>query len=689
VDTDRNPRTGQAHDGVGSEYNLRAVIRNHIFHGGGVIDPIERPGGGPTPMFVDGDRVIVRVPLAEIGNPKLFKWNCEVFASTGDHGYLTDPRVFDPSGYTSDDDDPARVVIAPNALLQSGVASVTPVIRIFNSHGMPLSAEGHKVALFAYRDLVSTMSGTVRAVAGRAGTTKLTVMVDGIVSCNAMHVAVGSIEIVPSVLHLQWPDETVGKVSARVLDATGAPVELRDGQLSFSIDNTSVTTFSSDGVVEALLTGAGKVACLRAEYDGTPAASPCHVRVLANPAPLLPAREVRGRHVSFWYPPVVMSPPPMGCRFEEMLRQYDVVPTLDKLYLRTQELTGAVPVFGPPLHVKALCEDEQFTVCGAAGHDAVVLGFNPHKPTANSCVQVSESTIGLPHWGIMSHEIGHVFLDQFRVLRRILGDQRLTSSLAYGEGLATLCGIWARRAIAASADHDGVSAATVKAFEAPELYDSLPFWRRIYVDERLAPYLVAGGRYPEDCTPDVLDGMLMVLGEKYGWDIFPRFFSVFYPPDEPIDFIARDERQRATFFIAAMSAAAAADLRAQFAEWGLPCDDGLFRKLLPELTWRAAQREASPAIRITAPTSGLQVSRGRPVRVSLAVAPEAQADLVRLQVDGKDRAVWGKAPAEFDWITEKEQPGCYFLRAVAELKDGTQQRSVPVVVELIPSETGG
>jgi len=73
----------------------------------------------------------------------------------------------------------------------------------------------------------------------------------------------------------------------------------------------------------------------------------------------------------------------------------------------------------------------------------------------------------------------------------------------------------------------------------------------------------------------------------------------------------------------------------------------------------------------------------------VTVAPDAQVDTLHFQVNGKDCALRGKAPYEFDWNTEKEQPGCYFLRAVAELKDGTQQRSVPAVVELIPSETGG
>jgi hypothetical protein len=144
--------------------------------------------------------------------------------------------------------------------------------------------------------------------------------------------------------------------------------------------------------------------------------------------------------------------------------------------------------------------------------------------------------------------------------------------------------------ILADPDHYGLPDATITSFTDPAVYDSLPFHRRIFVDERLGAYLQGRAGYPDDCTPDVLDGMLMLLAEQYGWGIFPRFFSIFYPPDETIGFSPASETERATFFIAALSAAAAADLRTTFRAWKLPCHDALFAEWLPVLRWRAAQR---------------------------------------------------------------------------------------------------
>ena len=92
--------------------------------------------------------------------------------------------------------------------------------------------------------------------------------------------------------------------------------------------------------------------------------------------------------------------------------------------------------------------------------------------------------------------------------------------------------------------------------------------------------LVAGGSRQEAFS-----------AEAYGWEIFPRFFSIFWPPDELLGYDADNEQKRATFFIAAMSAAVGEDLRGPFRAWGLPCLDDTYEAILPELSRRAAQRD--------------------------------------------------------------------------------------------------
>jgi len=349
---------------------------------------------------------------------------------------------------------------------------------------------------------------------------------------------------------------------------------------------------SPDGTVRGLPAGAGKYAFVRGEFDGTPTTNHCNVRVLRYPVPLLPEREVRGRFISFWYPPVAMSPPPETCRFEQVVAEYYLVPTLDQVYLRMWKLTGMVPSAGWRLHLKALCEDDVFKLCGAADGD-VLLGFDPLKPS--SAVQLSGSPpgLGVPHWGVISHEMGHDFIGEFAALNRILCARGFASDAAFREGLASLCNMHARRGIWSRPDHYGLPPVVVSSFGNPRIYGSIPLECRQFVDQGLAPYLQKGARFPhpDQFTADVLDGMFIVLGDRYGWDIYRRFFSIFYPFDEPLDFVPTDETQRATFFVAAMSAAARTDLRLQFASWGFPCDNNLFQKLLPELTWRAAQRD--------------------------------------------------------------------------------------------------
>ena len=591
VDTDGIAATGQSHNGVGSEYNVRAVLRNHASHGGGFIDGIDGRSGGSVPMHVKEGRVTVRVTLGQIGNTARFRWSYGV-SGPGYSWDATDPGTFHLASTPILRNKPARVVIQSCLNLRDGRLAASPDIWLFDRSNAQAAKRRHDVSLFAYRrNLVAITQQEVSAIANAAGTLQVTALVDGVLSSNAARVMVGNVEIAPAVVHMEPGTRPAATVAIKVTDARGVPQPLEGRSVSFFSSDETVAKISERGTITAFPSGAGKLAWVWGEFDGTRTTNSCVVRVPRYPAPLAGECECRGRYVSFWYPPVSTRPIPQTCRFQELIDEYGLIVTLDQVYLQLEQLTGVLPFSGGRQCLAAVCEDDVFKLCGVSGNP-VALGFDPSVPT--SCVQLAD---GRPHWGVICHEIGHNFVGCFDALNAILCDSRLSSGSAYAEGLATLCNLRARHAIAANPRGTAIPSAVYDSFLDPQVYDSLPFQRRAFVEEALPRYLKQGARYPQDFTADVLDAILLVLAEEHGWDIYRRFFSVFFPPDEPIAFAPQSESERATFFIAAMSAAARKDLRSRFKTWGFPCDNDLLLKLAPYVSERAATRDAQPVRR--------------------------------------------------------------------------------------------
>jgi hypothetical protein len=516
--------------------------------------------------------------------PVAFNWNYSAFSWNSPGRSVDEAKTFTPASLLPPETEPVRVVIEPVFSLCDGVTSHAPTVWLFDRNGRRLAPSGHSVKLFAYHYPLTVSSQQVLARTGISGLAKVSAMADGVVSLNYAWVRVGRMDVLPPLIHLQDSRPTA-KVSFVVLDAMGTTLSLPASSMWFSIDPmTGVATVAADGTVEALPTGRGKTASIRGITDAAHSTNWTTVRVLNYPVSLLPEQEAAGQRVSFWYAPVP-SPPP-GARFEAMLQDYKVPQTLDQVYLRIAELTAVLPFEGGKQHVAALCADDLFRIGGVNGNP-VWLGFDPLSATRYSSVMLDSN---IPHWGIMSHEIGHSFLFA-QSLSRVFGQAGMESGPAYGEGLATLCNMYARQAIVAQPDHYGVAQNVVDTFTSPTVYDSLPFHRRVFVEDGLTSYVAHGAHYPEAFTADVLDGMLIVLAERHGWDIYPRFFSIFLPPSEDLSFYPSNETDRATFFIAAMTAATRLDQRSTFCGWGFPCNESLFNRLLPELAWRAGQRD--------------------------------------------------------------------------------------------------
>jgi hypothetical protein len=682
VDTDRDRNTGQKHGAVGSEYNIRAVLRDDPDNGGGFIDGIEGRRGGQAPIFVDGTTVRILVTANQIGNPSHpspFAWNCEVRRWDGAGESGVQAHEFDWSATKEHRDRPARVVVEPMLLLSHGATELRPWVRAMDFQGVPLSVDGRDVKLYSYSPLASVAGRNLRAVLGKVGPTRVTASVDGVMSVNAARVMVGDVEVIPGILELDPQVRTTGRASLLVTDARGTAIPLAEHRISVWSDNPKIATVSTDGWVMAVpgVSGKDPETAIRYSFDGVQSTNCCAAVVSAEALPLLPEQTVYGCYVVFGFPVVAEGVRQVGSQFQEMCDAYAYVPTLDAGYQELRLLFGTTPPHGGRQH--AVAKTWGRGSGGGGSGNPVGGGFDPF--TKGTWVQTQQ---GVPTPGLMFHEMAHNFAQDLVSAHRILWSSPIGGG-SFGHGLTNLSAVYVTRKVVERGTGYGLPSIVSEYLNDPDGIDSFPTMLRRWA-RYLADYERNGALFPEQFNCEVAAGIYLQLAQTYGWDMYPRFFAVFSPPYEEIDFTPRNEMQRTTFLIAALSAAAAVDLRPDFERWGITCDDHLFGQLLPDLTWRASQGDQPPALRVTAPASGARLTMGKPVHVSVTVAPDAQVDILHFLVNGKDCALRGKAPYEFDWNTEKEAPGVYFLRAVAEMRDGTQQKSVPVPVEVAASE---
>jgi len=242
----------------------------------------------------------------------------------------------------------------------------------------------------------------------------------------------------------------------------------------------------------------------------------------------------------------------------------DLIRLLDTCYLLEKELAaGQVPTLGPlPGEKQAFLYDS-----------AITFAFSGN-PIHFGKTLLKENNFPL---FLSFHEMGHNF--QFGGLpgfAYLLGDenyQRTSLTFGFAEGLATLASLYITEKI----DKEVLKASVQKLFEeekksmrekfgtALEFYENQGLdWTRI--------------------TPDIIDGMCLRLGDRYGWEKFPVFFRIFLKSDvndQIFELAGDDDTKRTTIFIAAFSAAVDDDLREQFREWNIPLDDQYYQAILP------------------------------------------------------------------------------------------------------------
>ncbi|MGB9105461.1 MAG: chitobiase/beta-hexosaminidase C-terminal domain-containing protein, partial [Terriglobales bacterium] len=282
--------------------------------------------------------------------------------------------------------------------------------------------------------------------------------------------------------------------------------------------------------------------------------------------------------------------------YPQIFQTFDAARITDIAYQVEVELSGQAPSKG----------DLQFLV-NDPGHNSdgtVPCGLNGNPvrlgtdvDTYSSCMVGVSLGTPTPQWGVFFHEMGHNFtLASNRFTQFVNGSNVPNSNDAYVEGLATGVGIYVAQMMKSRAAQYGIS---------PDILNSILFsvWRFGSTPD-LDSYVQNGSNY-STINANVLDDILTVIGDAYGYDALYRFYSVFLPGNTQYPFTIDSDSAQATLFVAAMSAATGSDLRTQFqANWGFPVDQTFYDAIYPQVSQLIGQRGSSSTAAAT-PTFSL------------------------------------------------------------------------------------
>ena len=183
------------------------------------------------------------------------------------------------------------------------------------------------------------------------------------------------------------------------------------------------------------------------------------------------------------------------------------------------------------------------------------------------------------------HEVGHVFLTESKYSWQVRGGSNIPVSRRPGhtwvEALANLGVVYAGRELERDLSVVGLSP---NAEPGMSLLESSGSQRRDHLLSRLKSYESSNDTYQTIGTSP-LTGILVTLGDKYGWDMWHRFFRIFrlgHAQDRVWDTVGvlPDEVQFHTIIMAALGAAAGDDLRPYFEAWRFPIDDELYDQII-------------------------------------------------------------------------------------------------------------
>ncbi|MEM3449519.1 MAG: hypothetical protein QXP38_11730 [Nitrososphaerota archaeon] len=577
IDADNNPSTGQRQAFVGSEYNIRLIFYDGRWQG--YVDAIVSPHlSSQVSVFVDDTIVSIIIERDLIGNAKYFTWEVSAFGAGMGISDSADSYAIARVLPTSPDQGSiAEVLVHPSYLfLRDGVTrgQVTAIAR---------DAAGELVGSFSsikwFADSPSILSvvggGEVIANAGGFGLSWVTAKIDGILSTNHVKVVIGTVRLLPPILLLSVSDNPRAALSLQVRDAAGN--EVTPKRVQFFSSNPKVATVSDTGLITAVEPPRdfGSTPYIIAKADNVWAENAAVIRVTQKSLGLT-LDPFWGENIAFYVPREHIS----GFDYQKIFREREVVRITDLAYELQYEATGVLPFNGG---IQFLVNDpghgsDGTVPCGLAGNP-IRLGTDVDKPIHNSCMIVAFHS-GSPQWGVFFHEMGHNFLGEgIRIYQFMRSGHK--NDWVYSEGLATALGMYVVKML-----EERSSTLTIPQTILKEIKSSV--WN-FGSTPHLNKYLREGAQYYR-MTPHVLDDIIDFICERYGYKTLYRFFSIFLPREKVFPFPVDSDERQATLFVAALSAAAGADLRKQFKEWGFPIDDDYYMAIWDEVVELINQR---------------------------------------------------------------------------------------------------
>jgi len=392
------------------------------------------------------------------------------------------------------------------------------------------------------------------------------------------------VTVTTPLLMLSTAGPTSGALAVVIRDVDGNVLPNADHVMAFQSTNEASATVDDTGRVTAHWAPVyeWQVPYVLAWADGVMADNAAVVRVTPTDLGLI-HQTYAGVNVAYYLPPVIE-----GVDLASIIAQYQIVEATDRAYNAQYPGLGDAYVGEGLLYLVLDVGDGPGTApCGASGNP-IRLGWEFNKPAHNSCFIINDPADRRPQWFVIFHEIGHDFTGSCNAFNMFLWTPSPGHNTAYSEGLASLAAMWAWQNITACPG--SLRQPTVADINA-HFRGVTSGWRQALADYR------AGGADYDNLDPDILDGILLDMYDRYGPRIWFDLFSTFLPSPEPLPYAMDTKEKQATWFVAAMSASAGTDLRAAFrADYGFPIDDAAWSDIWPVVEAKVAARTWRPHV---------------------------------------------------------------------------------------------
>ncbi len=391
-----------------------------------------------------------------------------------------------------------------------------------------------------------------------------------------------AIAVTTPILILCPSGPATGQLQVELRDAAGNVLPNAGHAFTYHSTNDAVATVDADGLVTAV---APPVEHWQTPYievwaDGVMAANSAVIRVNAVDVGVT-LRDRATSNLTFCLPDLIE-----GVDLGAITGDFQVVEATDLAYMAQRGGVGAAHAdAGRQYLVLDVASDPVTSVCGASGNP-LRLGWTWGQPVHNSCYIINDPADRRPQWFVLWHELGHNFTASCNSFNMYLWTPSPSHNSAYSEGLASLAAMWSWRLI--------VSAPTGLG---PQALDDIDAHYVGYVDgfyAALDAYRGAGRDYAT-IDPDIVDGILLEMVDRYGLKCWYDLFSTFLPATDPIPIAMDSLEKQATWLVAAMTASSGEDQRDFFAtEYGFPIDEAAWPEILAAVQARIEARAWAP-----------------------------------------------------------------------------------------------